>query len=224
MKNDRYQEDDDDIELLVDLLFESNHSVSEIAKELDWPLEKVNKKINSLGLSWIKERRKKMSRGQSALTSIMQKLLPGEKVINEYHIGDKLKLDVYCEKYKIAAEYHGRQHFFYTSRFYESKYDFEEAVKRDTKKAQWCKDNNIALIVFRYNDSLTEEAVFDRMLDAIRNTESVNVDKPKKKRSITESEAYKLSKKRNSEYRKKAYRALKEKKKNNDRNTGNRDY
>lgn len=222
MKSDRYQEDDDDIELLVDLLFESSYSLSQIAKELDWPLEKVNKKINLLGLSWIKERRKKMSRGQTALTAIMQKLLPGEKVINEYHIGDKLKLDVYCEKYKIAAEYHGRQHFYYTSRFYESKYDFEEAVKRDVKKAQWCKDNGIALIVFRYNDSLTEQAVFDRMLDAIRSSDVV--EKNKKKRSLTDSEAYKISKKKNSEYRKKAYRALKEKKKNNDRNTGNRDY
>lgn len=221
MKSDRYQEDDDDIELLVDLLFESNYSLSQIARELDWPLEKVNKKINSLGLSWIKERRKKMSRGQSALTAIMQKLLPGEKIINEHHIGDKLKLDIYCEKYRIAAEYHGRQHFYYTSRFYDSKYDFEEAVKRDVKKAQWCKDNNIALIVFRYNDSLTEQAVFDRMLDAIRSSEIV--EKDKKNKTITDSEAYKISKKRNSEYRKKAYRILKEKKKNNDRNTGNRD-
>jgi hypothetical protein len=222
MKSERYQEDDDDIELLVDLLFESNFSLSQIAKELNWPLDKVNKKINALGLSWIKERRKKMSRGQTALTAIMQKLLPGEIIINEYHIGDKLKLDVYCEKYKIAAEYHGRQHFYYTSRFYDSKYEFEEAVKRDTKKAEWCKNNNIALVVFRYNDSLTEQSVFDRMLDAIRSSETVEVQKNKRK--ITDSEAYRISKKRNSEYRKKAYRAIKEKKKNNDRNTGNRDY
>jgi hypothetical protein len=210
MRNGKHQEDDDDLELLVDLLFDSNYSLSQIAKELEWPLDKVNRKINYLGLSWIKDRRKKMSRGQTALTAIMQKLLPGEKIINEYHIGDKLKLDVYCEKYKIAAEYHGRQHFYYTSRFYESKYDFEEAVKRDAKKAQWCKDNNIALIVFRYNDSLTEQAVFDRMLDAIRNNPIVL--KENKKRKITDSEAYQISKKRNSEYRKKLYRLNKEKK------------
>ena len=221
MRSNRYQEDDDDIELLVDLLFDSNYSLSQIAKELNWPLDKLNKKINSLGLSWAKERRRKMSRGQSALTSIMQKLLPGEKIVNEYHIGDKLKLDVYCEKYKIAAEYHGRQHFFYTSRFYESKYEFEEAVARDIKKAKWCEDNGIALIVFRYNDSLTEQSVFDRMVDAIRS--SGTIEKPQIKKKITDSEAYQISKKRNAEYRKKAYRALKEKnKKKNDRDTGNR--
>lgn len=216
MRNNKFNEDDDDVDLLVDLLLDSNYSLLQISKELGWPIDKVNKKINSLGLSWAKEKRRKMSRGQTALTAIMQKLLPGEKIINEYHIGDKLKLDVYCEKYKIAAEFHGRQHFYYTSRFYESKYDFQEAVKRDRKKAQWCKDNGIALIVFRYNDSLTEQAVFDRMLDAIRSNPMAEKETVKKR--ITTSEAYQASKKRNSEYRKKVYRMNKEKKKN-DRNS-----
>jgi hypothetical protein len=208
---------DDDVELLVDLLFETNNSLSQIADELGWTIDKVNKKISSIGLSWLKEKRKKMSRGQTALTSIMQKLLPGETIVNEFHIGDKLKLDVYCPKYALAAEYHGRQHFYYTNRFYDSKYDFEQAVLRDEKKAQWCKDNGVALVVFRYNDSLTEQSVFDRMLDAIRSNPMV--DKPKKKRSLTDNEAYKINKKIQSEKRKQAYKAYKEKKKN-DRGTG----
>lgn len=207
----------DDLELLVDLLFETNYSLSQIAKELGWTLDKVNKKINSMGLSWLKEKRKKMSRGQTALTAIMQKLLPGEKIINEHHIGDKLKLDVYCPKYALAAEYHGRQHFYYTSRFYDSKYDFEQATLRDERKAQWCKENGIALVVFRYNDSLTEQSVFDRMLDAIRSNPMV--EKPKTRRSMTDNEAYRIGKKIQSDRRKQAYRAFKEKKKN-DRGTG----
>jgi hypothetical protein len=207
----------DDSELLVDLLFETTYSISQIAQELGWTLDKVNKRINSMGLSWLKEKRKKMSRGQTALTSIMQKLLPGESIVNEYHIGDKLKLDVYCPKYALAAEYHGRQHFYYTSRFYESKYDFDQAIIRDSKKADWCKDNGIALVVFRYNDSLTEQSVFDRMLDAIRSNPMV--EKPKKKKSLTDSEAYKVGKKIQSDRRKQAYRAFKEKKKN-DRGSG----
>ncbi len=149
MHGSRKDKDEDDLEFLRDLLLETSLSISDIAKELGWSVATVNKKINNLGLTWLKNSRKKMSRGQTALTLAMQKLLPGEKVINEFHIGDKLKLDVYCQKYAIAAEYHGRQHFYYTSRFFDSKYDFEEAIKRDQKKAQWCKDNGIALIVFR---------------------------------------------------------------------------
>jgi hypothetical protein len=211
MHGKKIDKDQDDIDFLKDLLLETSLSISEIAKELGWTIPQVNKKINSIGLTWLKDSRKKMSRGQTALTAAMQKLLPGEKIINEYHIGDKLKLDVYCPKYEIAAEFHGRQHYYYTSRFFESKYDFEEAIKRDEKKEQWCVDNGVALIVFRYNDSLTEQAVFDRLLEAIRS----NPYKPKEKKKNTtvSSEAYRSIKKKNSEYKKKIYRSIKEKKK-----------
>ncbi len=178
-----------------------------MTKQLNVSIAEVNKKINSLGLSWLKNSRKKMSRGQTALTLIMKKLLPGEEIINEYHIGDKLKFDVFCAKYKIAAEYHGRQHFYYTSRFFESKYDFEQAKKRDEKKVQYCLDNGIALIVFRYNDLLTEQAVYDRMLTAIRETD--HVSKPVHKTSIKSNPAYQEAKKKNSEYKKKLYRKIK---------------
>jgi len=199
--------DSDDLDFLTDLLFETNMSISSIAKEMDTTVNDVNKMINSLGLSWLKNSRKKMSRGQTALTAIMKKLLPGEEIINEHHIGNRMKLDVYCPRFKLAAEYHGRQHFYYTSRFFDSKYDFEEAQKRDEIKAQYCKDNGIALVVFRYCDSLTEKSVYDRMLDAIRNT-PIKADDNKKK-SITSSDYYQKMKKINSERRKEYYRKIK---------------
>lgn len=208
MKDKKQKLEEDDVEFLIDLLLETNLSISSIAKELDAPINEVNKKINQLGLSWMKESRRKMSRGQTALTQIMQKLLPGEEIINEQHIGDRLKLDVYCPSYKIAAEYHGRQHFYYTSRFFESKYEFEEAQKRDQKKVQYCKDNGIALIVFRYNDSLTEDSVYNRMLEAIRSSEFV--PEKKDKRSLTDNPYYQEAKKKNSEYRKSLYRKIKD--------------
>lgn len=208
MKDKKQKLEEDDVEFLIDLLLETNLSISGIAKELDVPINEVNKKINQLGLSWIKESRRKMSRGQTALTQIMQKLLPGEEIINEHHIGDRLKIDVYCPSYKIAAEYHGRQHFYYTSRFFESKYEFEEAQKRDQKKVQYCKDNGIALIVFRYNDSLTEDSVYNRMLEAIRSSEFVPDKKGKK--SSTDNPYYQEAKKKNSEYRKSLYRKIKD--------------
>ena len=39
---------DDDIEFLVDLLFDTNLSIADIAKELEVDINKVNKKINIL--------------------------------------------------------------------------------------------------------------------------------------------------------------------------------
>lgn len=209
----RWEKDQDDDEFLTDLLFETSLSITEIAKQLETTVPRVNQRINQLGLSWIKDSRKKMSKGQSILTSVVKKLLPGEKVVNEFHIGQKLKLDVYCPSYKIALEYHGRQHFYYTERFFESKYEFEEAQKRDQKKAEMCDKLGIVLIVFRYNDSLTEQSVYDRIVEAIRKsnrTSAKNIKKP----SIKDSPFYKEAKKKNSDRRKKIYKEIKEKKKN----------
>lgn len=207
MKDKKNKLEEDDVQFLVDLLLETNLSISAISRQLNVSVNEVNKKINQLGLSWLKESRKKMSRGQTALTQIMQKILPGEEIINEYHIDDRLRFDVYCPSYKLAAEYHGRQHFFYTSRFFESKYEFEEAQKRDEKKVQYCKDNGIALIVFRYNDSLTEDSVYNRMLEAIRSSDYISNRKQKK--SLTNNPFYNEAKKKNSEYRKNLYRKIK---------------
>ena len=207
MKDKKNKLEEDDVQFLIDLLLETSLSISAIARELDVSVNEVNKKINQLGLSWLKESRKKMSRGQTALTQIMQKILPGEEIVNEYHIDDRLRFDVYCPSYKLAAEYHGRQHFFYTSRFFESRYEFEEAQKRDQKKVEYCKDNGIALIVFRYNDSLTEDSVYNRMLEAIRSSDYIS-DK-KQKKSLTDNPFYNEAKKKNSEYRKSLYRKIK---------------
>jgi len=204
MKNNKKIEEDD-IEFLIDLLFDSDLTLNQIAKELDINIAVLNKKINSLGLNWLKTSRRKMSRGQTALTLMLKKLIPGEKIINEYHIGEKLKLDIYCPAYKLAVEFHGRQHFYYTGRFFDSKYEFEEAQKRDIKKTEWCKENDIALVVFRYNDSLNELDVCNRLLEAIR--ESPKIESPKKeKKTITSNEFYKTMKKKNSEYKKSLYR------------------
>lgn len=205
-KNKRIEEDD--IDFLIDLLFDSDLSISQIATELEISINDLNKKINSLGLNWLKTSRRKMSRGQTALTLLLKKLIPGEKIVNEYHIGDKLKLDIYCPSYQLAVEFHGRQHFFYTGRFFASKYEFEEAKKRDIKKAEWCKENGIALVVFRYNDSLNESDVCDRLLEAIRNSPKQQAIKPTKK-SVATNSFYQTMKKKNSEYKKTLYRKYK---------------
>lgn len=206
--------DQDDDLFLVDLLLESDLSLPAIAKEVDLSIKDLNKKIAQLGLTWIKEQRKKSSRGQSALTAVMKKLLPNEKIINEHHLGDKLRLDVYCPSYKLAAEFHGRQHFYYTERFFDSRYEFEEAQKRDIKKAEMCKEQGIALIVFRYNDLLTEESVYSRMIEAIRSSEWKSTEPNSVKKPLSQNLFYQQQKKKNSEHKKQVYRAIKQRKKN----------
>jgi very-short-patch-repair endonuclease len=211
-KDSRTPKDEDDDLFLVDLLLDSSLSLAEIAREIGLSINELNKKINSLGLSWIKEQKKKSSRGQSALTSVMKKLLPGEKIVNEHHIGERLRLDVYCPSYRLAAEFHGRQHFFYTERFFDSKYEFEEAIKRDEKKAALCKEQGIALVVFRYNDLLTEESVYHRLLEALRSN-GWSPKQSKNKKSITSDPFYIKQQELRRQKSKEMYRAIKEKKK-----------
>lgn len=204
-----------DKEYLTHLLFETDKSLAEIARTLDISLNDLNSTLKKLGLSWIKDHRRKMSKGQTILTSIVKKLLPGENVINEYHIGDRLKLDVYCPKYKLGLEFHGIQHFKYSPLFFESRDAFLEAQKRDDKKIDLCKENGIALVVFRYNDNISEDVVYDRILSAIRQNPMLDVEPKKfKKPSIKDNPSYQKAKKIRSENSKKYYKQLKERRKN----------
>ncbi len=209
-------DDKEDNLFLIDLLFESDLTLSAIARELGCNFSELNKKINSLGLSWVKEQKKKTSRGQAALTQTMKKLFPGQKIINEYHLAERLKIDVYCPEYKIGAEFHGRQHFYYTERFFESKYDFVQAQKRDEKKIELCKKNDITLVVFRYNDELTEQAVYDRLLHAIRLSPYVPFKDKENKTSITQNKFYQDRKKQYNQKKKEAYKRMKSRKKNHE--------
>lgn len=206
---------------LLDLLLETNMSIAEIAKEMNISQAEVQRKQKELGLSWIRRRDRKMSRGQGALTQIMRKLIPGAEILNEYHIGERLMLDVYCPKYHIAAEYHGRQHFQHITRFHETIYDFERAVERDERKIALCKELGITLVIFRYNDVLTEDLVFDRLMTALNNDEIKVVRKPKVKNQLQSksfltvkgNHYYEEAKERRRKYEKEMRHKIKEERK-----------
>ena len=57
MKDKKNKLEEDDVQFLVDLLLETNLSISAISRQLNVSVNEVNKKINQLGLSWLKESR-----------------------------------------------------------------------------------------------------------------------------------------------------------------------
>lgn len=201
-----WSEYDDDC--LIDLVFDTNYSVREMAKELDRPEIDITKRIRDLGISWVSRKRGKVSRGQGALTAIMQKLLPGEDIETEHPIGERLRLDVYCPKYKVAAEYHGRQHFMFIPHFHGDKDGFLASQARDQRKIDICKDLGIALVSFRYCDTLSEDVVFDRLLDAIRSTPLVDKEETKYP-TYKGNPYYEEAQVRRREYRKQQYKRMK---------------
>lgn len=158
--------------LITDLLLSTNLTKAQIAKELEITVPELNKRIKSYGLNWVKAKKRKMSRGQAAIVDILKKILPNEKIEFEYHIGEKLLLDIYIPSYDLAIEYHGRQHFEYVAFFHKSDLDFKLAQERDNRKIELCKELGITLVVFRYNDNLTEDTVFARILHSIKTTPS----------------------------------------------------
>jgi hypothetical protein len=205
MRPDQFWDDD---AILKDLLFTTNMSIAQIAKELDWTQSKTSQRIKQLGLSWVKRNNRKLSRGHAALVTIMQKLLPGEEIVLEHHVGERLMLDIFCPGFNLGAEYHGRQHFFYSNLFHKDKQDFIDGQKRDERKIELCEQKGIALVVFKFSDKLTEDFVFRKLLDAINNSKPIVKEKAS---SVKGDPYYEEVKRRNSEYRKKKYKELKEK-------------
>lgn len=186
---------------LADILFDTNMSLDGIAEYFETSRSIISHQIKLQGLDWIRRTDHKVSRGQSALTLQLKKLLPNEKIVNEYHIGDRLRLDVFCPSYNLAIEYHGRQHYEWIAMFHDTYDDFIRAQQRDDEKLKKCTELGITVVVFRYNDDLSEASVFGRLLTAISEADSPKV-KCKKVNTYRLSPEYKeLKAKRNQHAR-----------------------
>lgn len=200
--------------VLTDLLFDTNKSIEEIAEYLECSKSELSKNIKLLGLDWVRRPNKKMSRGQAALTSILKKILPSEEIVNEYHIGERLRVDIYCPKYNLGIEYHGRQHFEHISMFHETYDDFLRAKQRDERKIELCRNLGISLVVFKYTDKLTEDVVYDRIIEVVRS--NIDLDKAvikKKHSSVKNHPNYQSLKLKRKEFEKDVRRRIKQEQK-----------
>lgn len=205
MRDEEFWEED---AIIKDRIFDSNVSYVEIADEVGMTIAQLNRRIKALGLDWVESKGRKVSRGQAALTKIVRQLIPGAEIVNEHQLGEKLRLDLFLPTYKLGIEYHGRQHFFYSSLFFKDRQDFIDAQERDRRKVELCKEQGIALVVFRFTDKLTQQAVFERIVDAINNTPYIKEERESRYKG---NAYYEKRKEADREYRKKRYRELKRK-------------
>ena len=74
-----------------------------------------------------------------------------------------LELDCYNEELKLAVEYNGRQHYFYTPKFHKSRQDFHYTQLKDKIKKELCHLHGIRLIVVPFNE-LNVEAYLEKEL------------------------------------------------------------
>jgi len=64
-----------------------------------------------------------------------------------------LRFDFYLPNYNILIEFNGLQHY-KPINFFGGKKAFKKQVKKDNIKKKYCKDNNITLIIIRYDQNI----------------------------------------------------------------------
>lgn len=155
---------------------------------------------------------RQISKGQTELTTIVRKLFPNERVVNEFQVGDQMRIDIYCPSFKVGFEYHGIQHYEFIPHFHGVWEDFIRAQARDQRKIELCEEQGISLVAFKYDEPMTEEIVYERAMAAM----SKDI-KPKQQEPVTHTHKgnpyYEASKERNREYSREMRAKLKEQKK-----------
>lgn len=75
-------------------------------------------------------------------------------ILEEAYLPDGFYLDFFIPMRKMAFEIHGRQHDEYVAHFHGSKKNFTKSQDRDSRKALWCRMNQIDLHIVRSIDEM----------------------------------------------------------------------
>ena len=88
----------------------------------------------------------------------MEQLFEGEWLYNTDPKNlDKMQLDGYCEKLKLAFEHHGSQHYRIVTNWTINKKALKESKERDKRKEKLCNEKGIKLIVIKELKTFTPE-------------------------------------------------------------------
>lgn len=95
------------------------------------------------------------SKIQFACGQILKNKFPFSTILEEVRIPKhNLILDFYMPVEQIALEVNGRQHTEYVSFFHKDKHAFGQSQIRDAQKEEWCRINNITLLVVESPEEL----------------------------------------------------------------------
>lgn len=83
-----------------------------------------------------------------------------EKTFNKCKRVKKLRYDFYLPKYNMCIEYDGKQHFYPQYNFGNIE-EYEEIIKRDKIKNEFCEENKIFLLRISYKDFSNIDKILD---------------------------------------------------------------
>ncbi len=91
------------------------------------------------------------SSGHKKARTILNELFPFDKALEELMLPGtgKLCADFFIPTRRLMIEVHGRQHFEFVQFFHKNRVGFMMSQVRDRNKAEWCKLNDITLIVLK---------------------------------------------------------------------------
>ena len=123
-------------------------------KTLTGGLKRIPRSKNYL-IDWRKKSRSKL---QPTTKRFIKYYWKDHVVFEEFPVaGTKMTFDFYNANKKIAIEVQGAQHTKYVPFFHGRRSNFASQIRRDEKKAEFCRLNNIKLIEIYSDDSLSKE-------------------------------------------------------------------
>lgn len=110
----------------------------------------------SLG-KYVGKQRSAVSEPHKLARELLNELYPFDPVLEEVHLpGTKLHADFYVNSPSLMVEVHGEQHYSHNYFFFKNKKEFYEAQARDRQKEEWCRINDITLVVLNHKDTVDE--------------------------------------------------------------------
>jgi len=144
----------EDLKNLVDVGF----TVADIVLHTGWSISKVRYWLKKYGLQAARE---KSSIGHKSWKVVLNREFPAYPIQEEYHIGERLRLDFYIPALYVGFEVDGQQHREKTD-FWDFHPDVDQFLERQRladEKEALCQEKNILLI--RINDNLAVKAALE---------------------------------------------------------------
>jgi hypothetical protein len=154
-----------------------------------------------------------MSKGADKLLQCISEAFPSAMVQAETPLSEfgargnlgRLRIDYYMFRpFKVAYEFHGSQHFAFTSHFHQDESGFTDSKWRDRAKREFLFAHGIPLVEYSSIDDITVESVFKVTMDFLSEASeaepvrlaSFSVD-PRRDESLARAREY-----RRAQYRK----------------------
>jgi len=104
--------------------------------------------------------RRPRSKLHLAAKNLLIELFPTVQILEEVAVpitrSENLFFDFYVNTIKLVVEAHGQQHYKFNPLFHNSAQDFANQKKRDFRKEEWCKYNNITYVSLPHNEDIDQ--------------------------------------------------------------------